>query len=91
MASFFNPPNNLQGCTDGALYGDTTGRDRLTLERFRKAVFRRLLWLYHKVGNGRITDVNRLVPRDALAEKIASCLQRHLAGAAITGDLHRSA
>ena len=41
----------------------------MTLERFRKAVFRRLLWLYHKVGNGRITDVNRLVPSDALAAK----------------------
>ena len=54
---------------DGALYGDTAGRDRLTLERFRMAVFRRLLWLYHKIGNGRITDVNRLVPRHALAEK----------------------
>ena len=61
------------------------------LERFRKAVSRRLLWLYHKVGNARITDVNRLVPRDALAEKIASCPQSHFAGAAITGDLHRSA
>ena len=41
----------------------------MTLERFRKAVFRRLIWLYHKVGNGRITDVNRLVPSDALAAK----------------------
>ena len=41
----------------------------MTFERFRKAVFRRLLWLYHKVGNGRITDVNRLVPSDALAAK----------------------
>ena len=29
-----------------------------------------LLWLHHKVGNSRNTDVKRLVPCDAFAEKV---------------------
>ena len=68
-----------------------TGRARPAFARFRVQTLGGLLWLYHEVRNRRIADVQTFMPSDALTEKVTACFQGHLAGAAFTGDSHRSA
>lgn len=50
-----------------------------------------LLWLDHEVRNDRITDVDHLVPINALAGKGAPGLERNLSRPRATGNAHRSA
>jgi len=50
-----------------------------------------LLWLDHEVGNDRITNVDHLMPVNAIAGEVAPGLQRDLSRTRATGNAHRSA
>ena len=50
-----------------------------------------LFWLDHEVGDDRITDVDHLVPVNALTGEVAPGLQRYLSRTGATGNAHRSA
>ena len=67
-----------------------TDPTRPAFARFRAQTLSGLLWLDHEIRNGRIANVQALMPCDALIEKIAPGLECHLPSAAFTGNPHRS-